>query len=423
MSDLADDVPKRRAGAGYRRDRSTWAAFAALLAFGFLNAVLGPALPYLRVVEHTGYVVASLHQVAFAIGGGLAGLVAARRGDRLSRSLIISVGLVGAGIAGLGVGYGNSAAITIAAAFLISLLGTSALVRLWASVADAAGVRRVAAMTEGEVWVSVGGIVAPLLVGGLAATALSWRFAFVVGAIMAIAAVAFFRSVRPARPGSCQAKPADGPAVTGRRLRRLPPTLTIVFAVVALEFSLSFWLASYLHDSVGLGRQLAVLMVAGLYAANLVGRLAASRLARRIMTQRLLAASLLTGFAGLPVLLAATSASVAATGLVLAGAGIGAAFPLASSLHAGASAHTTDAALGQVFATAATGQVLGPLTVGVIARAGGLRLGLLVLPALALIAAGALARHRTQTPIASQGHQRTAGDPTLIQHPQPNAAE
>ncbi len=65
-------------GLGYRRDRLTWAAFSGLLAFGFLNAVLGPALPYIRAVEHVSYLVGALHQVAFAVGGGLAGLLAVR---------------------------------------------------------------------------------------------------------------------------------------------------------------------------------------------------------------------------------------------------------------------------------------------------------------------------------------------------------
>jgi hypothetical protein len=56
--------------APYRCDGFTCAAFGALLAFGFLNAVLGPALPYLRSVEHIGYVVGALHQVADAVGRG-----------------------------------------------------------------------------------------------------------------------------------------------------------------------------------------------------------------------------------------------------------------------------------------------------------------------------------------------------------------
>jgi hypothetical protein len=59
-----------RSPEGYRRDRTTWAAFGALFAFGFLNALLGPALPYIRTVERISYLVGALHQLAFALGGG-----------------------------------------------------------------------------------------------------------------------------------------------------------------------------------------------------------------------------------------------------------------------------------------------------------------------------------------------------------------
>lgn len=48
---------QRPPGAGYHRDVFTWTAFGALIGFGFLNAVLGPALPYLRAVEGTTYLV------------------------------------------------------------------------------------------------------------------------------------------------------------------------------------------------------------------------------------------------------------------------------------------------------------------------------------------------------------------------------
>src|ERR1700742_2784530 len=62
----------------FHRDRFTWAAYGALLAFGFLNAVLGPILPYLRAVEHISYLGGALHQLAYAMGGGAAGLLARR---------------------------------------------------------------------------------------------------------------------------------------------------------------------------------------------------------------------------------------------------------------------------------------------------------------------------------------------------------
>jgi MFS family permease len=373
------------ARSGYQRDAFTWMAFAVLGGFGILNAVLGPALPYLRSAEGISYVVASLHQVAYAVGGGLAGLLATRE-QRLGRAFVIRAGLAAAAVAGIGIGFGNRVAITVPAAFVVSLFASAAMIRLWAALADAHGRWRTVAMAEGEVAVSAGGIVTPLLFGALGATILGWRLATVAAAGLVVAAVA--ASLRVPIPEAA-AKPRR---VAARGRTRLSATLVAVFAIVALEFSLSFWLTTYLTDSVGVRRGIAASLVSVLYAANLLGRLLTSRLARRLTTPRLLAGSLVAALLGVVVLLSATGIEAALAGIGLAGAAIGATFPLVSSLHVGGHARGSDAALGEVLATAAIGQVLGPLAAGAIAQVAGLRVGLTVLPAMTLLALAALWR-------------------------------
>ena len=369
----------------YRRDAFTWTAFGALLAFGYLNALLGPSLPYLRSVEHIPYLVGALHQVAFALGGGLAGAISARDRLALSRRTVIAGGLAGGAVAGLAVGYGEVAPVTIAAAFLMGLFATLALIRVWAALSDAHSHRRAVAMTEGEIAVSLAGIATPLLIGALAAGAATWRLAFAVGTLVAaVAAAAVLRVHVPV------AKPAPPER---RRHGRAWPTLVIIFAIVGLEFALSFWLASYLNDDVGLARDAAAAMVSGLYAANLLGRVVASRLARRHPPERLLALALGLVLAGLPFLLAAGGAGAAVVGILLTGAGIGALFPQTSALHIQASGRSADSALGETLTIAAFGQTTGPLVAGAVAQAASLRTGLLVLPALTLLAALSLLVH------------------------------
>jgi MFS family permease len=390
--------------ASFQRDRFTWAAYGALLAFGFLNAVLGPILPYLRAVEGISYLVAALHQFAYALGGGVAGVLAHR--DLLGRSATIRLGLAGAALAGLGVGFGDAAAITLPATLLMGFLNTAALIALWAALSDAHRGHRAVAMTEGEVAVSLGGIVVPLLVAALASTAATWRFALVIGAAVVAAAVVGIGAVRvPERAGIAkrggegatgeradEAPPAPPVIAQAARRRgwRVQPLLAIVFSITALEFGLSFWLASFLNVSVGLERGLAVALVAALYGANLAGRLLASRLARRVEAVRLLAIALGTALAGLPILIASQAAGPATLGFVITGMGIGALFPLTSSLHVGRSPRSADAALGQVLVVAAFGQTFGPLAVAALAQLTSLRAGFLVLPALVLSAGTAL---------------------------------
>lgn len=371
----------------YRRDRFTWLAFAALLIFGVLNSILGPLLPFLRATEGQTYFQASAHQVAFAIGGGAAGLAGTKRDWFLSRGTTIRLGLLGMAVAGAGVALGNSYLATVTAAFVMSLFGTSALISLWAALADNHPGRPAVAMTEGEISVSLGGIVAPLLVSALAATVFGWRAALIVIVIFAVVVVVV---LKPAAVPQRRFAPPPVPR-SGRR----PPSalLVLVFSIVALEWSLSFWLASYLDDAVGLGRGAAVVMAGVLYAAMLAGRVVASRLSRRLTSERLLSIALVPILAGLPILLLAHGPVAAGLGIAVLGCGPGPHLP-PDNRFAGQR--------GQIRILRGRlpnadhrfpGPDPGALLVGVIAQAGGLRPGFLLLPAFAVLAAAALIRH------------------------------
>ena len=100
---------------------------------------------------------------------------------------------------------------------------------------------------------------------------------------------------------------------------------------------------------------------------------------------------------GAPLLLLAHGPALAIAGIVVTGIGMGATFPLTSSLHVQASSISADAAMGQVLAVAAIGQIAGPLATGVLAQMADLRVGLLVLPALSALALVAFAQHRRST--------------------------
>jgi MFS family permease len=355
-------------------------AFACLFAFGVLNATLGPVLPYLRAAERTSYPVAAFHQVGFAVGGMVAGVLAAR--SSASRKWAIVVGLVGGGGAGLLIGYGGATAVTVVAATAVSALATTALIRVWALLADLHREYRAVAMSEGEVAVSLAGMAVPPVVAACASSVLGWRFATVIASIVCAGAGVL--------AASAPYPPAHRPASSGHDthvLRGGGRTLVTVFGVVGAEFTLSFWAASYFHDDVGLAADVAVALVTTLYAANLVGRLAASRLARRMGVRAELLLFLTIAALGSPLLLLASNAAEAAAGLAVTGIGIGGTFPLASTLHVAGSERSADQALGQILAVAGLGQIAGPLAAGGLAQLSGLRIGLLLLPALAVIAA------------------------------------
>jgi fucose permease len=249
---------------------------------------------------------------------------------------------------------------------------------------------RAVALSEGEVCVSVAGILAPALIGGLAATALGWQFGFVVTAAV-VAAAAVLVGLSPIPSVSPRSAAERGTAA----VKRGPwSTLVIVFAIVALEFTLSFWVASFLDDDVGIARNAAVTTVSALYAANLAGRLLTSRLAHHASAETLLGGALGVIMVGLPVLLTATGPVGAGVGLAICGVGIGATFPLTSSMHIAASRRSPDSALGEVLVVASIGQLAGPLAAGAFAEATDLRVGLVLLPVLTLVAAAGLVSYR-----------------------------
>lgn len=374
-------VSEQLPGLPYRRGTQTWVAFAALFAFGILNAVLGPILPYLRQTEHISYVAGALHQVAFAIGGMTAGILASR--VEMARRPTIAIGLAGAAAAGLLLGYGRVFPLTLVAAFLVSAFATTALIRMWALVSDLHHAHRAVAMTEGEIAVSLAGILTPAMISACAAAAVSWRFSLVIVLLAVLAAAVAVGATR--MPDAAKAPPARAEGSAHQHAPRR--TLTTIFAVVALEFTLSFWAATYLHDDVGVAQDTSVALVSALYAANLVGRVLASRLARRLSVAVMLRLALATAFAGTPILLTAGNVAVAAVGLAVTGIGIGGTFPLASTLHVTASRRTADQALGQILTVAGVGEIAGPLLSGAVAQVTELRAGLLLLPVLVLLAA------------------------------------
>lgn len=366
----------------YTRDRATWTSFGTLFGFGLLNAVLGPVLPYLRAQEHLSYVVASLHQVAFAVGGMTAGLLAVR--STAGRRPTVVVGLTGAALAAVLLAYGRLLPVTLLAALLVSAFGTTALIRVWGLLSDLHRAHRSVALTEGEIAVSLAGVLTPGLVGVCAAVG-AWQLALVVLAVAVLASTVAVL-LTPLPPSSQAGRAADDGPAGPVRSPHTARTLTTIFAVVALEFTLSFWAASYLHDDVGLAVDTAAALVSALYAANLVGRVLTSRVARRLAPEVTLRLGLALAAAGVPVLLLAHGSAWAAVGLFVAGTGIGSAFPLASSLHIAGSRRTADQALGQNLTVAGLGQITGPLLAGAVAQLATLRTGLLVLPLFILLA-------------------------------------
>lgn len=380
VTDL-DDAPVHRPGA-FVRDRTTLVLYAALCAFGALQTVPSLATPALRDELGYGYGLSSAHLSLFAAGSVVAGLVGARVARRVGRRALLVAGLLGFAAGALLLTAGRAPWATLGACLLAGGVGTLVLVAVQAGLADHHGDQRAVAFAESNAMASVGTTAAPLLVGGLAAATGSWRWGVVAVALAAVGVAAV------ARTTVVPESPPEHLAATGGRLSRAARAgVALVFTGVVLEWSVSFWGATYLRDVVGLSRPTAVTAMSLFFGAMLTGRLTGAALARRVTSERLVASALTVAAAGLAVAALGTSVAGTLAALVLLGLGVSVLFPLGLSLAIAAAPDQAAHVSGRCVTVGSLAVLLGPLVVGRLADGVGLRPALLVLPvALALAA-------------------------------------
>ena len=370
--------------ARFVRDRTTLLLYAALCAFGALQTVPSLATPALRDEFGYGYGLSSAHLSVFAAGSVVAGLVGARLARRFGRTPVLVVGLLGFAAGAALLTAGRAPWATLGACLVAGGVGTLVLVAVQAGLADHHGEQRAVAFAESNALASVGTTVAPLVVGGLAAATGSWRWGVLLLALgTAVVAVAARDAAVP--------EPSEETAAadTGRLPRAARAGVGLVFLGVVLEWSVSFWGATYLRDVVGLDRDTAVTAMALFFGAMLTGRVAGALLARRRAPEQLLVAAFVAVAAGLAVAAVTTSAPAALVALVLLGLGVSVVFPLGISLAVAAAPAQAATVSGRCVTAGSLAVLLGPLVVGRLADVVGLRPALLVLP-VALLAAAPL---------------------------------
>lgn len=370
------------------RDRTTLVLYAALGAFGASQTVPSLAAPSLRDELGYGYGLASAHLSAYAVGAVLAGLVGARATRQVGRRGVLLLGLGGAATGSAALTLGRAPWATLLACLVAGGVGTLVLVAVQAGLADHHGDRRAVAFAESNVVASVGTTLAPLLVGGLTAATGSWRWGIVALAVAALAAAAY------ARRTPITTLPAE---VVEDRAQRLPSRaragVLLVFCSVLLEFSVSFWGATYLRDVVGLSGPAAVTAMVCFFGAMLTGRVTGAVLARTRPAAQLIAAAMATAAAGLVLAALSTSAPASLVALVLLGLGISVLFPLGLSLAIAAAPRASESVSSHCVTAGGLAVLVGPLLIGALADAGSLRGALVVLPV--VLAAGAAALNRT----------------------------
>lgn len=402
------------------RDRLTLGLYTPYVVWGWLLYSFNPSVPLLAGELGITAAQAGLHGTAMAVGGLLAAPLTPRTVRRAGRrgAIVLAALLVAVGVVGLLLG--PSLPWTLAGMFVTAVGGNVLIASTQVGLAEHAGPAASATITEANGVGSSVGLVGPLVVGACVAAGFGWRPGVAVTVLLAlVVAVVVARlpvsAALPALPGrrrstavvddapgvpepglTTDVAPADGaslPAVVPVPRRRLlgpaPLFLAAIVAAVALENATTYWATDLVLARTDAGPGIATATTAGLVAGMSVMRFVVGPLTLRIHPAHLLAASFGIAVAGWAVLWTATDTRVALAGLVVAGFGYGAHYPLSIALLLAASPGRGDRA--QAHATLAGALAIGvaPFALGALADAFGAHQAFLLVPVVSVAGAAA----------------------------------
>lgn len=311
----------------FERDTPTWLSYAMLGCFTFWLYAFGPAVTLLRDELDFSYTVLGLYEVFWSGGAALAGAVFAWAGRRLARKVLLwgsaLATAIGAGLFSLASGVPA----TLLSAGAFGAGGTMLLAVVQAVLSDRHGSRRDQALTEANVGAGASAVFAPMILGALAATALTWRAAFALPAVVLL--VLYLRYRRQPLPARAEDH-ADGRAGGLSLACWLLVVLTAISS--AIEFCLVYFGPQVLiHD--GWTAAAASTAMSSNLAGILAGRLLGAGLTRRPgHSVTLLYASLALTMASVVLFWLVAQPIVAVVALFLTGVGIANLYPLALSL-------------------------------------------------------------------------------------------
>jgi MFS family permease len=364
------------------RDRLTMLSYSALGAYTFWLFAFGPALALMRDELRFSYTVISIYSAMWAAGSVAAGAgfaaLTARVGRRsvLWRSALMVTG--GAAI----FTTTRTVPLTLVGAAIMGFAGTTLQTTTQSVLSDHHGPRRDQALVEANIGAAICAVIAPLAVGLLHATPLTWRAGM---ALPAVALAALYRVYRYEPVPTPPTRPA-----VGRRGSRLSLACSLLCLLVAVgigtEFCVVYFGAELLTATTALPTLTAATAMTLFYSGILAGRVAGSRLAHRPgRTSTLVWGSLAVTLAGLVALWLSRTPAIALTGLFATGLGVANLFPLSLALALAAAPGHTDAGNARAQLLGGLLVIAAPFLLGVLADHVGLFAAFGVVPILVVL--------------------------------------
>jgi predicted MFS family arabinose efflux permease len=233
---------------------------------------------------------------------------------------------------------------------------------------------RATALTEANAFGSAGGVLTPLLIGGLQALAVGWRAG--IYTMVALWGLIMVVGLREPIPSAQRSEHTAAPLTPLQNL-----TFGLIFFGAAAEWVTIAWGADLMTASLGLQPSIASTLLIAYFAANAMGRWAVSQMTATRPLHRLLAAVLLVGGVGFVVFWRVGVPWLSVAGLFVAGVGIANFFPLGLALVM-TDAHPQQVDLISTRTSLAAGSaiLLAPQVTGLLADAVGIQAAVATVP-------------------------------------------
>jgi MFS family permease len=360
--------------APFTRDRLTFLIYGMAIAFGFMAAALGPAMPSLRADLGIS------HFTALAAGSVLSGFVVARLIRRWQRKRVFWMGGTGMAAGFLLIAVGWHPAVTLVGCLLAGISGSSMLTVSQATLSDHHPSHRSVALTEVNTAASLGSVIPALLIGATLAMGVGWRPGFLLP-LLILAGHGLVWGGEPFPTGT-SATPIKG--------RRLPGAYWLVWAAlipsVGAEWSFGAWGAEYLVEVAHTADGTASFLMTAFFGAMVAGRFLGARVARLLNPLPLLLVSTAVAMGGFLVFWIGQPLALVVVGLLVAGLGISMQFPMLMSLALEMAPGRSDVAAARVSISSGGAVLSAPLTLGAIADRTGIHTAFGLVPALFVLA-------------------------------------
>ena len=140
----------------FKRTRFTWLAYLMLGYYAYLQAAIGPLMPFLSAELHMNYTMEGLHFSAFAFGAFLVGFTGNRVTQFCGRRVVFWGGGIAMALGAIALTISHQAILTLLSILLMGYAGNLLLMSIQATLSDQHGAYRSVALIEANIIASVG---------------------------------------------------------------------------------------------------------------------------------------------------------------------------------------------------------------------------------------------------------------------------